>query len=171
MKKKSLFFIYDECVFFEIILLAYFLKTTREIDICSFNCEEIGICEGFTVLSKVNINNIDFDQYDSFILTGGEQNFDSENKRKLTELITNFHNNKKYIGGICSGAEFIKNIECIQKMNIELNDDVTIKENIILAQPNKYVDFALVFADKVGIFKDREDYLETVDFFKHFKGC
>ncbi|WP_241494678.1 hypothetical protein [Bacillus coahuilensis] len=45
--------------------------------------------------------------------------------------------------------------------------DVTVSENLITAEGNAYVEFAVAVGKQLGIFKDREDELETVLFFKN----
>ncbi len=60
--------------------------------------------------------------------------------------------------------EPIKNIE-----GLTVIPDMIVDEHIVTAQPTGYVEFAITLGQLMDIYKDEEDFNETVDFFMNFK--
>ncbi|WP_377890085.1 DJ-1/PfpI family protein [Alkalihalobacillus sp. R86527] len=99
-------------------------------------------------------------------------------------LIQRFDEKKKWIAAIC-GASTLLGISSVLRdreysTSIEIEEfptcfdpaykskaDLTVCENLITAEGNAYVEFAVAVGNELDLFHDREDELETVLFFKN----
>lgn len=162
--------VYNEFVLYEIVFLNYFFKDKVKF-VCLNNEESITSFEGVKIIPDFVIDNLKLDKHDALIIPGGNI-MNILNSLKLKEIITESYNNSNLIGCICSGVDYLHSVEDIkitETVKTDLNSDVVIKNNVITANPNAYVDFAIEIANVMGIFKDKEDYIETYDFFLHKK--
>lgn len=158
-------FLYPETSFFEVNLVAYFMKTKGNVYIVAED-EHRTICtnEGVTIHKDISLSQMKLEDVDAFIICGGEiKNID--NKKLLSEIISKCVEDKKIVGGICAGRNLISDAVG----NLEYPEKTCVLDNIILSPGNEYVDFALTVGKVADIFTDEDDYKETVDYFKYFK--
>ncbi|MDE6601946.1 MAG: DJ-1/PfpI family protein [Lachnospiraceae bacterium] len=158
-------FLYPETSFFEVNLVAYFMKTKGDIYIVAED-EHQAICtnEGIKIQKDINLTQVKRESIDAFIICGGEIN-NINNKQLLFEIINECIENKKIVGGICAGRTIISDAVG----ELKFPEKTCVFDHIVLSPGNEYVDFALAVGKAADIFADEEDYNETVAYFKHFK--
>ena len=181
---KALFFLYEGYVDWEISLLSYILNVTGvEINTTALN-DEVTHKGMFKVKLDMNIEACNPKDYDVLIIPGGEPDPFVKDDRVLN-LIREFDDQGKVISAICGGSAFLAAAGVLRKRkySTSIDDDlaykhyfneafksetdVTVCENLITAEGNAYVEFAVAVGKRLEIFKDREDELETVLFFKN----
>ena len=181
---KALFFLYEGYVDWEISLLSYILNVTGvEINTTALN-DEVTHKGMFKVKLDMNIEACNPHDYDVLIIPGGEPDPFVKDDRVLN-LIREFDDQGKVISAICGGSAFLAAAGVLRKRkySTSIDDDlaykhyfneafksetdVTVCENLITAEGNAYVEFAVAVGKRLEIFKDREDELETVLFFKN----
>ncbi len=158
-------FLYPETSFFEVNLVAYFMKTKGNIYVVAED-EHRTICtnEGVKIQKDISLTQMKLESIDAFIICGGEIK-NINNKQLLFEIINKCVEDKKIVGGICAGRNIISDAVG----NLEYSEKTCVLDNIILSPGNEYVDFALTVGKMADIFIDEEDYKETIDYFKYFK--
>lgn len=158
-------FLYPETSFFEVNLVAYFMKTRGNIYIVAEEEHQV-ICtnEGIKIQRDISLTQVELESIDVFIICGGEIN-NIINKQLLFKIINWCIENKKIVGGICAGRNVITDAEGV----LTFPEKTYILDNIVLSPGNEYVDFALTVGKLADIFVDEEDYNETIDYFKYFK--
>lgn len=158
-------FLYPETSFFEVNLVAYFMKTAGNVYVLTED-EHVTICtnEGIRIQKDISLSDIDDESIDALIICGGEIS-NIRNTKRLSEIIRKCIEKKKIVGGICAGRSLVSNAIG----NLEYEERTCILDNIVLSPGNEYVDFALAVGKCADIFADEDDYNETVEYFKHFK--
>lgn len=122
--------------------------------------------EGIKVVADLNIEDINVNDIDIFIICGGN----TENIKfidKLHSIIAECKKKNKIIGGICAGKEIIINALNLQ----DVPDKTTVMERVVLSPGYEYVDFALEVGRIAEVYVDEDDYLETVNFFKFYQSA
>ncbi|WP_281974382.1 DJ-1/PfpI family protein [Halobacillus litoralis] len=181
---KALFFLYEGYVDWEISPLSYMLNISGvEVETVAL-CEEVTHKGNFRVKADMGIEACDPADYEILIIPGGEPApFDKE--ERLLNLIKSFDEQGKIIAAICGGPTFLAAADVLRerKYSTSIDDDpeyfsyfnednmsesdVTVSENLITAEGNAYIEFAIAVGKVLNIFEDREDELETVLFFKN----
>lgn len=168
---KNIFLVYDDCCFYEIVALSYFLKFSgEEALLCSLNGEAITCMEGYSVNVDIALKCIKKEQIKSLIITGGKVS--NINTKEVKELIKNLANKEEIlIAGICAGVDVLDDAGILNdiKSTHSLDVDIISDKNIITARANSYIDFAIEVAKKLNLFKDEKDLQETIDFWKYHK--
>ncbi len=165
---KNYFFVYEGCVFFEIVLLCHFLKATgNDVSICSADGNSVTCFEGFKVSADCSVDEINVSEVNTFVVTGGE----TDDTEKLTYVLKQVSKNGKLVGAVCGGVKALEKCGVIYgiKTAYTENVNVCIDSNFVTAKPNAYVDFALEFSKQMNIFKDEADLEETIKFYKLFQ--
>lgn len=180
---QALFLLYDGYVDWEISSLAYILSETNvEIETTALS-EEVIHSGKFKIKVDKLVEDCVTDDYDILIIPGGEPD-PLLREEKLKILIQQFDIKKKWIAAICGASSILgmssvlRNREYSTSIDIakypsyfnpayKSKADVTICENLITAEGNAYIEFAVAVAKQLDLFKDREDELETVLFFKN----
>lgn len=158
-------FLYPETSFFEVNLVAYFMKTIGDVYIVAEDEHQaIGTNEGIRIQKDISLSQMRAESTDVFVVCGGEIN-NIHNRQKLFEIINTCVENKKIVGGICAG----RNIVSDAVGGLQYPETTCVLDNIVLSPGNEYVDFALAVGKAADIFADEADYQETVDYFKYFK--
>ncbi len=164
------FIIYDECCFYEMVILSYFMNYTKQdMKFCTLNGKSIKCAEGFCVDSDHSIDEIDVTKARSIILPGG--NIDNVKSEKLVKLLQMAKSKDILIGAICAGVDVLDESGILQKVcSTHTKDmDVVNDNNVITARANAYVDFAIEVAKELNLFEDENDLQETIDFWKFHK--
>lgn len=158
-------FLYPETSFFEVNLVAYFMKTKGNVYIVAEE-EHQTICtnEGVRIQKDVSLAQMKAENADVFVICGGETNT-IKNKPLLLETINRCIGEKKIVGGICAGRTLIAEAAG----GLAFPESTCVLDNIVLSPGNEYVDFALAVGRAADIFADEADYQETVDYFKYFR--
>lgn len=162
---KTYIFLYPETSFFEVNLVAYFMKTKGDVYIVAEDEHQaIGTNEGIRIQKDISLSQIQAERADVFVVCGGEIN-NIHNRQKLFETINTCVENKKIVGGICAG----RNIVSDAVGGLQYPETTCVLDNVVLSPGNEYVDFALAVGKAADIFVDDADYQETVEYFKYFK--
>lgn len=158
-------FLYPETSFFEVNLVAYFMKTKGNVYIVAEDeHQSIGINEGVRIQKDISLSQMQAESTDVFVVCGGETN-NIHNRQMLYEKINNCIGKKKIVGGICAGRTIVSDAVG----GLQYPETTCVLDNIVLSPGNEYVDFALAVGKAADIFADEADYQETVDYFKYFK--
>ncbi len=164
------FIIYEDCCFYEIVILNYFIKfTNQEMSFCTPNGIGITCMEGFRVAADLSIEEVKLSNAKSIILTGG--NINNVRSERLSKLLQEANEKEITIGAICAGVDILEETEILRgiKSTHSTEQDVVADRNIVTARANAYVDFAIEVAKKQELFEDEADLLETINFWKHHK--
>ncbi len=164
------FLIYEDCCFYEIVILSYFMKfTNQEMRFCTPDGKGITCMEGFRVDADLSIDELDLSNVKSLILTGG--NINNVRSERLTKLFLEANEKGVLIGAICAGVDILEEAGLLRGIisthSTEL--DAVTDRNIITARANAYVDFAIEVAKKQELFEDEADLQETINFWKYHK--
>lgn len=158
-------FLYPETSFFEVNLVAYFMKTQGNVWIVSEKENRITTNEGIKIVADITLDQMRAEDADVFVVCGGN----IENIIDMSALhhtIRDCMNAGKIIGGICAGRDMVRNALALQSRD---EGTQVIENRIILSPGNEYVDFALEIGRAADIYADEADYQETVSYFKEFK--
>lgn len=181
---RTAVFIYDNFVQFEVVLSCLFMKTKSEVVTVSLDGGAHRSNEGFPTLSDMKLSDLELGSVDLFLIPGGWEKFIG-NKEELHSALRELNDRGKVIAAICgaplqlarAGLLKGKRYTCsVSEENPEafegaifVEENVVVDGNIVTAQPNGYVDMALVLGKMFDIYEDEADYLETVRVFREFK--
>lgn len=185
---KIALFYYDEFSEFEIVLVGLLFKKFDLISIALENREyKSEECQRFCV-DQV-IQDVDTDSIDLFVIPGGEPAPLVEN-HELKSFVESLIARNKKVAGICGGAALLAglgvlkgrkctgltsgknlNIPCYQYFSesLFLDDHVVVDGNIITAQGQAYVEFALELLRQMGLLKTDEEMEEGIKWFKNIR--
>lgn len=179
--KKIFVFIYDDMADFEITFITHLLGADLGMEIATISYEDKLIRSKSGVIYKPSkrIKDVMEEDADGLIIPGG---WNGEIKSELMVLIQNLNSKGKLLGAICAGPRFlvkagvldnvkyttsIVNWTEIHKKNFMEDDpfprqnfilDRVIRDrNIITAQGNAFIDFAIEVVDWFDGFDDEED--------------
>ncbi|WP_226580544.1 DJ-1/PfpI family protein [Halobacillus litoralis] len=180
---KALFFLYDGYVDWEISPLSYILSETNVEIATTALTKEVTHSGKFKVHVDHITNESLADDYDILIIPGGDPEplFKEDS---LKNLIQAFDQGNKWIAAICGASTLLGSSSVLRNRkysssiepaefpscfnpSYKSEADVTISENLITAEGNAYIEFAVAVGKQLSLFKDREDELETVLFFKN----
>lgn len=180
---KALFFLYEGYVDWEISPLSYILSETNvEIETTAFS-KEVRHCGNFNITVDKLVDECHVMDYDILIIPGGDPE-PLLNDKKLQQLIQAFDKNNKWVAAICGASTFLGSSSVLRNRmystSIDISKfpdsfdpkyksraDLTVCENLITAEGNAYVEFAVEVGKQLDLFEAREDELETVLFFKN----
>ena len=163
---------YDECALYEVILACYFLKTKYNITTVGIDRNEVKVFEGINVKCDKGINDIKIFKDDIVIIPGGDINLIT-NKLLLKKVLFEANKVEAMFGAICAGVDISKESGLIDSNDVKRYsvDSVKLGDRFIFAKPNEYVDFAIGLGTVANIYRDKDDFNETVSFFKYFNRC
>lgn len=179
------FLIYDNCCFYEIVLLGYFMKYSAAGEQpCAYcmaggneesggsltaNTAEIRTAEGFVVKPDIFIKDINPEDARSLIIPGGD--IRCAGGEELKEFLLALSQRGAAIGAICAGVDLLEEIGLLEgRSSIRTSSALAVRDGqLITARPNGYVDFAVEMGKALGLFTDEDDIQETMDFFKYHK--
>ncbi|WP_270181345.1 DJ-1/PfpI family protein [Alkalihalobacillus sp. CinArs1] len=180
---KALFLLYDGYVEWEISTLSYiFSETDVDIETTALY-REVTNSGKFNIRVSKTVSECSPDDYDILVIPGGDPEPLLE-EEKFLNLIQSFNEKKKWIAAICGASTFLgassvlgereystsietEEFPTIFEVANKSKADVTVCENLITAEGNAYIEFAVAVAKQLDLFEDREDELETVLFFKN----
>lgn len=167
---KDIFFIYDNCCFYEIVTLGYFMRFSGcDTAFCSPQGKPVRAMEGFTVQPDLSFEELDREQIRSFILPGGAAA--TVNNRELHALLRELNEKQVLIAGICAGVDVLDDAGILRDVRSthSTEEDLVHDRNIVTARANAHVDFAIETANALGLFADENDLQETLAFWKHHR--
>lgn len=167
---KNIFLVYDNCCFYEIVILNYFMKfTEQEVLLCSIDGEAVNCMEGYSVNTDISLDDIDINDVRSLTITGGD--ISAINNTQVHTLIQTLADRETLISAICAGVDVLESAGILSGIKSTHSEDTDIMtdKNVITARANAYVDFAIEVAKKLGLFKDEDDLQGTIDFWKYHK--
>ncbi len=160
--KKIAIYMYETSPIFEISIISYLLNTKYDIFIVTNDKFDIKTSEGISIKSDIFLSDINIDEFEALIICGGDYDKNKENFAVL-DYIIKFEAKNKLIAGICSGRDLIN---FALNKNYDISDSVEyVDKNIIFSPPNKYAMFGIIVGKYLKIYKDEDDYSETVEFF------
>lgn len=178
---KILVFLYDDMADFEITFVTHLLGADLGKEIITIGYEDKLIRSKSGIIYKPAklIKDVLQEDVEGLIIPGG---WNGEIRPELTELIQNLNTKGILLGAICAGPRFlakagvlenakyttsiVKWTEMHMKQFMEADpfprqnfalERVIRDRNIITAQGNAFVDFAIEIADWFGAFDDEED--------------
>ena len=176
---RNYFLIYEDCCFFEIVLLGYFMKYfSLGEQPCAYcmagSADDAGggtirTSEGFCVQADTFLKDIDPDEVTSFIIPGGD--IAHVKGDELSAFLHRLNRDKSCICAICAGVDLLEEYGFLEGKNtIRTSKNLAVSDGrLITARPNGYVDFAVEAGKAIGLFSDEADIAETLDFFKYHK--
>lgn len=185
---KIAVFYYDGFSEFEIVLLCLFFKEEDVISIALENREYRSEENQRFCVDKV-IKNVDIDSLDLLVIPGGDPAPLVDNHELKGFVESSVAKNKK-VAGICGGASLLaglgvlkgkkctglssgkdQNIPSYQYFSesIFLEDHVVVDGNIITAQGQAYVEFAIEIARQMNLCEKDEEYEAALQWFKNIR--
>lgn len=167
---KNVFLVYDDCCFYEIVILNYFMKFTgQDVVICSLNGSAITCIEGYSVNVDMALKDVEIDNIKSLIIPGGH--IKTICNEEVYELIRDLVKKEIIVAAICAGVDVLENTGVLKDTKSTHSEDTDIynDKKVITARANAYVDFAIEVAKELNLFKDEADLKETLDFWKFHK--
>ena len=167
---KDVFFLYNKCCFYEIVILNYFMSVTGcDVVFCSLDGRCIKAMEGYSVNMDAALDQIDKTQVRSFIIPGGD--ISSVECSEVGSLLQEMKKNNILIAGICNGTDLLDRAGILKGISSTHSTDCDIvrDQDVITARANVYVDFAIETAKALDLFLDEADLQETIDFWKNHK--
>jgi putative intracellular protease/amidase len=179
--KRIFVFIYDDMADFEITFATHMLGSDLGMEVVTISYEDKLIRSKSGIIYKPSklIKDILKEEVEGLIIPGG---LNGEIRPELIELIQNINSKGKLLGAICAGPRFlakagvldnvkyttsmVKWTETHKKKFMEEDpfprqnfvlDRVIRDGNIITAQGNAFIDFAIEITDWFGGFEDAED--------------
>lgn len=165
--KKVYIYLYEQSVLWEVVLFMHFLKATGHHVLILADNEEITTFEGMKVKADYLVDEINPENIDALVITGGDIT-KIKKRARLNELILSVHHENKNIGAICGARNILLDLNLVTEEDLQY-EDIKRKDNLLISPPYKYVDFAIELGSALGIYKDKADYEQTIDFFKLFK--
>lgn len=187
MMKIALFY-YDGFSEFEVVLIGLFFKTHDLISIALENREyRSEECQRFCV-DKV-IKDVDPDSIDLFVIPGGDPAPLVEN-HELKSFVEDLIGRNKKVAGICGGASLLAGLGMLKgrkctglasgknpsipsyqyfSESVFSEDHVVVDGNIITAQGQAYVEFAVELVRQMGLCKNEDEYNEALKWFKNIR--
>jgi len=185
---KVAFFYYDGFSEFEIVLIGLFFKKHDLITIAlekrDYRSEEN---QRFCV--DKTLGEVDVDAIDLLVIPGGEPYPLVENQELKSFVEEAAHKNRK-IAGICGGASLLAGLGILKGKkctgmtsgvipkyksfeyyteSIVSDEHVVVDGNLITAQGQAYVEFAVELARQMGLYSDKEEPLEDIKWFKNIR--
>lgn len=167
---KNVFLVYDNCCFYEIVILNYFMKFTKqEVVISSLDGKSITCMEGYSVNVEKSLKDIEINKINSLIIPGGD--IRKINNKEVHKIIRSLIERKAIVSAICAGVDVLDDAGILKGVKSTHSEDIDIcsDKRIITARANAYVDFAIEVAKELNLFKDEADLQETIDFWKFHK--
>lgn len=186
---KIALFYYDGFAEFEIVLAS--LLFHREHDIISIALENREYkseeCQRFCV-DQV-IKDVDVDSVDLLVIPGGDP-APLVGNQELKSFIEKLVSRNKRVGAICGGASLLAGLGILEgrkctgnTFGVRPGDDeykyysgamlsdeyVVVDGNIITAQGQAYVEFAVELGRQMGLIKSKEEYDECTRWFKNIR--
>lgn len=167
---KDVFLIYDDCCFYEIVPLGYFMRYAGcDLVFCAPERKPVRAMEGFTVQPDLSLEELDCHQVRSLIVPGGRVLV--IDRPEIHDLLRTVLDQQGLIAGICAGVDVLDNAGILENIcsTHSADQNLVCAGNVITARANAYVDFAIKTAEVLGLFTSREDMEETIAFWKNGK--
>ncbi len=185
---KIAYLYYDGFCEFEIVLTGLIFGKHEMISVAAENREYRSI-EGQRFCVDQCIQDVDLDSVDLLVIPGGNLGQLMDNQ-ELKAFIDQLVLRKKKIAGICAGANLLaalgvlKGKRCTGETcgvtpgcsvypyykGASLSDEyVVVDGNIITAQGQAYVEFAVELANQMGLYKDQAEYDQELRWFKNIR--
>ena len=164
---KVVFLIDEDCCFYEIVTLSYFMRYSGcDLVFCAQEDEPVRVMEGFTVQPDLTLDALDRAQIRSFILPGGS--VARIDHPEIWNLLRELRCQNRLIAGICAGVDVLDHAGVLADVRSthSAEEDMVRDGNIITARANAYVDFAIETAKALDLFTSEADLRETIAFWK-----
>lgn len=179
---------YDGFSEFEIVLACLFFKEDELLTI-GLGEKEYRSEENQRFIVDQSINEVDVDLLDLLIIPGGEPGQLVEND-ELKSFIERLLAANTKVAGICGGASALAGMGFLDGKNCTgmssgwdpelsgasfydntnfLEDHVVVDGNLITAQGQAYVEFAIELARQMDLCEDPQDYVEATKWFKNVR--
>jgi putative intracellular protease/amidase len=179
--KRIFVFIYDNMADFEITFVTHMLGSDLGMEIVTISYEDRLIRSKSGIIYKPSklIKDVLEEEVEGLIIPGG---LNGEIRLELIELIQNINSKGRLLGAICAGPRFLAKAGVLNNVRYTTSmvnwtethrknfmeddpfprqnfvlDRVIRDGNIITAQGNAFIDFAIEIVDWFGGFEDAED--------------
>lgn len=167
---KNIFLVYNNCCFYEIVILSYFMKfSQQETILCSLDGKGIKCMEGYSVNVDMALKDVDINEVRCMTIPGGD--ISTINNIQIHEFVKSLVEKGAIISAICAGVDVLDDAGVLKNIKSTHSEDAEVcrDKKIITARANAYVDFAIEVARELELFKDENDLQETIDFWKYHK--
>lgn len=181
---KAHIFVYPGYVNFEVVLAAYFFKSVGDVEIVGLTDDVVESAEGFPTKPHRVLADLSVEEVEVFIVPGGDPAA-LENKGEFYDFLAKLKGSECCIGAICAGPLHLARAGILDGRKFTTSLDpaampefakgefvqelAVVDRNIVTANPEGYVDFALELGRLMDIYEDEADYQETIEFFKHHR--
>lgn len=181
---KTYVMVYEGFVNFEIVLPMYLLKSAMDIETVAMTKDPVKSAEGLTVIPDLVVGDVKLKEEDVFLIPGGNPEV-LDGQEDFYNLIRQGNEASTLLAAICAGpvhlakAGVLKDREYTTSMPHGLDSDfnpdlyvhqnVVVDEHIVTAQPTGYAEFGVVLGQLMDIYKDEDDFQETVSFFMDYE--
>jgi len=175
---KTCVLLYDNFMHFEISIATLLFSREGDVISASLDKKPVRSYEGLTFVPDASITELDEEKVDVLLIPGGNPRPFSKNL-PLIGVIRSLNDRGVPIGAICGGSLFLadakvlENRQCTTSISNEseefesfkgcelIDSDVVVDKNIVTAQGNAFVEFAMAIANVAHIFKAKAEIEET----------
>lgn len=182
-------FYYDGFAEFEIVLAGLLFQKQHEILAVAMEDREYRSEEQQRYLVDQTIQDVDVESIDLLVVPGGDPGPLAENE-ELQSFIERLLTAGKKVAGICGGALLLAGLGVLDGKrctgmtrgeapdipefryfeNTEFsNDHVVVDGNLITAQGQAFIEFAMELARQMGLVNSDEEYVEGVNWLKNIR--
>lgn len=170
---KTLAIFYPGCVEFEIMLVTELINSKFPVEVATPKGDDHQGSNGMKIIANKSYYNVDVTKYKIILVPGGDPESVISNKQ-IDEILQRANKQGSIIGAICAGPLVLAKAGLIKGRNFThgygdhykdflkpywaeanfFNEQVVSDGNIITAQPQGHIDFAVDVAVAAGVYTD-----------------
>ena len=153
---------YNGSPLFEVVVAKYILETKYEVVVLSDSekvCSAEKICFDARLVSSLDCNN----DLHAIVICGGdleELNYVS----KIKKIIRSIMDQGGVVASICAGNSLVADALDMESQE-GFQGIKLINERVLMASGDYYIQFAIKLGELLDVYIDKDDYMETVDYF------
>ncbi len=180
---KTYILLYDGFVLFEIAPTLLLLKDKTEIYPVSLDGDTVTSYERLRVVAELEPKDVNPTEVDLLLIPGGNPRPYS-NREDVNTLIRDVQDRGVPIAAICGGPGFLAQANVIKgkrithgdndedavvafRETVVVNECVVVDENIITAQPQAFVEFAVEIMRQLRLFESEDEAAETLSWLRN----
>ena len=167
---KDVFFIYDQCCLYELMVLRYFMRCAGcDALLLSADGAAITSAEGIRVTPDCSLGDAAEDDIRCVVPGGFTAAFAHRAAApEVLALLGRLRRQGAVMAGICAGVDVLEMAGVLEGVTSTHSrpEDMVADGRVITARANAYVDFAVAVAKALSLFADEKDLAETLAFWK-----
>lgn len=168
---KDIFFVYDQCCLYELMVLRYFMRCAGgDAVLLSADGAAITSAEGIRVTPDGALGDAAEGDIRCIVVPGGFTAAFAHRAAtpEVLALLGRLRRQGTVMAGICAGVDVLEMAGVLEGVASTHSrpEDLVADGPVITARANAYVDFAIAVAKALSLFADEQDLVETLAFWK-----